>query len=119
VDKDELTKWALKNGWQMIAGNPSLTKPSNPNEAIVRLILKGTVVNLEIKKPIGKWEKVLGVPYNKIEVDDETGMPRDLGAFDADAGEQIPHGVRQTGDPERCRLEPHRHNVRIMIIREE
>jgi hypothetical protein len=79
MDKDELTKWALKSGWQMIAGNPSLTKPSNPNEAIVRLILKGTVVNLEIKKPIGKWEKVLGVPYNKIEADEETGMPRGLG----------------------------------------
>ena len=45
MDKDELTKWALKNGWQMIAGNPSLTKPSSPNEAIVRLILKGGVLN--------------------------------------------------------------------------
>jgi hypothetical protein len=85
VDKDELTKWALKNGWQMIAGNPSLTKPSSPNEAIVRLILKGAVVNLEIKKPIGKWEKVLGVPYNKIEADEETGMPRGLG-FDTISG---------------------------------
>jgi hypothetical protein len=79
MDKDELTTWALKNGWQMIGGIPSLTKPSNPNEAIVRLILKGTVANLEIKKPIGKWEKVLGVPYNKIEADEETGMPRGLG----------------------------------------
>ena len=79
MDKDALTQWALKHGWQMIDGNPSLTKPSAPQQAIVRLILKGTVVNLEIKKPIGKWEKVLGVPYNKIEFDEEGDMPRGLG----------------------------------------
>ena len=41
----------------MIAGNPSLTKPSAPKEAIVRMVFKATVVNLEIKKPAGKWEK--------------------------------------------------------------
>jgi hypothetical protein len=79
MDKDALTQWALKNGWQMIDGNPSLTKPSAPQQAIVRLILKGTVVNLEIKKPIGKWEKVLGVTYNRIEFDEEANMPRGLG----------------------------------------
>jgi hypothetical protein len=79
MDKDELTKWALSNGWQMIDGHPSLTKPSSPKQPIVRLILKGTVVNVEIKKPAGKWEKVFGAPYNKIEADPETGFPRGLG----------------------------------------
>ena len=79
MDKDELTQWALRNGWQMIAGHPSLTKPSAPKEAIVRLALKATVVNLEIKKPSGKWDKVSGSSYAKIEADDETGLPRGLG----------------------------------------
>jgi hypothetical protein len=79
MTKEELTNWALANGWQMIDGCPSLTKPSSPNVAIVRLVLKGTVVNLEIKKPIGKWEKVSGASYSKIEPDPETGFPRGLG----------------------------------------
>jgi len=79
MNKDELTAWALKNGWLDIAGNLSLTKPSRPSEAIVRLVLKGTVVILEIKKPAGKWEKIASVPYSKIEADEETGFPRGLG----------------------------------------
>ena len=79
MDKNELTKWALANGWQIIDGHPSLTKPAPPHPAIVRLVLKGTVVNLEVKKPVGKWEKISGVPYNKIEADPETGFPRGLG----------------------------------------
>ena len=58
---------------------PSLTKPSRPAEAIVRLVLKGTVVHLEIKKPAGKWEKVSSVAYSKLEPDAETGMPIGLG----------------------------------------
>ena len=49
MDKNELTTWALANGWQTIAGHPSLTKPSSPKEAIVRMVLKETVVNLEVK----------------------------------------------------------------------
>jgi hypothetical protein len=79
MDKEALTQWALANGWQMIDGHPSLTKPSSPKQAIVRLILKGTVVNLEIKKPIGKWEKVASASYSKIQPDDETGFPRGIG----------------------------------------
>ncbi|HXJ01983.1 MAG TPA: hypothetical protein VNH44_12230 [Micropepsaceae bacterium] len=79
MDQEELTKWALANGWQMIGGNLSLTKPSSPNEAIVRLIFKTTVVNLEIKKPIGKWEKISSTSYSKIHPDEETGFPRGLG----------------------------------------
>lgn len=79
MDKDELTAWALKNGWQMIAGCPSLTRPSSPKEAIVRMALKATVVNLEIKKPSGKWDKVTGQPYGKIRLDPDTGMPSGMG----------------------------------------
>lgn len=79
MDKDELTRWALANGWQMIAGAPSLTKPSRPKEAIVRIVLKGTVANLEVKKPAGKWEKVAGQSYAKIQADPDTGLPLGLG----------------------------------------
>ena len=79
MTKEELTGWALANGWQMIAGCPSLTKPSAPKEAIVRLVLKGTVVNLEVKKPAGKWEKMSGAPYAKLEADPDDGPPRGLG----------------------------------------
>src|SRR5690606_31912956 len=69
MDKDALTAWALANGWQMIAGHPSLTKPSSPKEAIVRMVLKATVVTLEVKKPAGKWEKVSGAAYAKVQPD--------------------------------------------------
>ena len=79
MEKNELTNWALANGWQIIDGHPSLTKPSSPHQAIVRLVLKATVVNLEVKKPVGKWEKIAGVSYAKIEADPETGFPRGLG----------------------------------------
>ena len=79
MDKAELTKWALDNGWQMIAGCPSLTKPSSPKEAIVRMVLKATVVNLEVKKPAGKWEKMAGLAYAKVEADSDTGLPMGIG----------------------------------------
>ena len=79
MDKDELTRWALRNGWQIIAGCPSLTKPNRPQEAIVRMVFKTTVANLEIKKPAGKWEKVAGQSYAAVQPDAETGLPRGLG----------------------------------------
>jgi hypothetical protein len=79
MNRDELTNWAIENGWRMIANCPSLTKPSSPNEAIVRMVLKATVVNLEIKKPAGKWEKVAGQSYDKIQPDVETGLPIGIG----------------------------------------
>ena len=79
MDKDELTAWALANGWQMMAGMPSLTKPRSPKEAIVRLVLKATVVNVEVKKPAGKWEKVSGAAYGDVQPDPDTGLPRGLG----------------------------------------
>lgn len=79
MTKEELNAWALNNGWRMIGGHPSLTKPSRPSEAIVRLVLKATVVNVEIKKPAGKWEKVSGASYGDVEPDADTGVPRGLG----------------------------------------
>jgi hypothetical protein len=79
MTKDEITAWALANGWQMIDGFPSLTKPAAPHPAIVRLVLKATVASVEIKKPAGKWEKVSGESYSKIAADAETGMPSGLG----------------------------------------
>lgn len=79
MTKDELSAWALVNGWQMMDGYPSLTKPTSPTSAIVRMVLKATMANIEIKKPAGKWEKVSGAPYPKIVPDEETGFPRGLG----------------------------------------
>ena len=79
MDRDELTAWALANGWQIIAGQPSLTKPSAPKEAIVRMVLKTTVVNIEVKKPAGKWEKISGEAYARVLADEESGMPLGLG----------------------------------------
>jgi hypothetical protein len=79
MDKDQLINWALANGWQMIAGHPSLTKPSSPKEAIVRMVLKATVVHLEVKKPAGKWEKVSGQSYATVQPHPETGLPLGLG----------------------------------------
>ena len=57
---------------------PSLCKPNRPAEAIVRLVLKATVVNVEIRKPAGKWEKVAGAPYASVSPD-EDGAPVGLG----------------------------------------
>ncbi len=85
MNKDELTDWALANGWQMIAGCLSLTRPSSPKEAIVRMVFKSTVVNLEVKRPAGKWQKVSGESYAKIKADPDTGLPRGLG-FDTISG---------------------------------
>jgi hypothetical protein len=79
MTKDDITTWALANGWQMIDGFLSLTKPSAPHPAVVRLVLKATVASIEIKKPAGKWEKVSGESYAKIQADPETGMPGNLG----------------------------------------
>ena len=79
MDKDALSNWALSNGWQLIAGHPSLTKPSAPKEAIVRLVLKATVANVEAKKPAGKWERVAGAPYAQVVLDPDGGLPRGLG----------------------------------------
>jgi len=80
MTQEEITAWALKNGWQMMGGNLSLTKPRAHKEAIVRLVLKATVANLEVKKPAGnKWEKIGGAPYGAIEADSEDGPPHGLG----------------------------------------
>ena len=79
MTQEELKAWAAKSGWQMMGGHPSLTKPSAPKEAIVRLVLKATVVHLEVKKPAGKWEKLSGASYAQIVPDDETGVPSGLG----------------------------------------
>jgi hypothetical protein len=79
MTKDKLTAWALANGWQMMDDYPSLPKPRQPEVAIVRLVLKATVASLEIKKPVGKWEKVASESYSKIVPDPDTGMPGGLG----------------------------------------
>jgi hypothetical protein len=79
MNRDELTAWALANGWREVAGVLSLTKPSAPKEAIVRLIFKTTVVSLEVKKPAGKWDKIASAAYGAITADEETDRPMGLG----------------------------------------
>ncbi len=79
MTREELSRWAAANGWQMIAGHLSLTKRSAPKEAVVRLVFKATVVHLEVKKPAGKWEKFTGQSYGDIEADPENGLPLGLG----------------------------------------
>lgn len=79
MTQDEITSWALGSGWQLIGGVLSLTKPSAPKEAIVRLVFKATVASLEVKKPAGKWEKFSAAGYAAIVLDDETGWPLGLG----------------------------------------
>lgn len=75
MNKDELTAWALRSGWRVIGGYLSLAKPKRATEAIVRLVFKTTVVNLEVKTPAGKWEKVSGQGYARIQADPDTGLP--------------------------------------------
>jgi hypothetical protein len=79
MTRDALTAWALANGWQMIAGVLSLTKPSAPREAIVKMVFKATVVGIEVKKPAGKWEKFQSAPYGQIVLDSESERPSGLG----------------------------------------
>ena len=79
MTQDELKAWAMKSGWVVIAGHPSLTKPSSPKEAIVRMVLKATVVHVEAKKPAGKWEKLSGASYGDVVADEESGVPGGLG----------------------------------------
>ncbi len=79
MTKDELTAWALANGWRVIAGHPSLSKPGAAGDPIVRLVLKATVANLEVRKPAGKWEKVAGGSYGDIEPGEDGEMPHGLG----------------------------------------
>ena len=100
MDRDELTKWALANGRQMIAGCPSLTKPSAPKEAIVRLVLKATVVNVEVKRPAGKWQKITSESYSKIEPDPDRTAPRtwvryNFGFHAANGRQQEPGAFRE------------------------
>ena len=79
MTKEELTGWAIANGWRTIAGHPSLTKPGSPNDPIVRLVMKITVATLEVRKPAGKWEKVASQSYAGIAAGQEDGPPTGLG----------------------------------------
>lgn len=79
MTKDELSAWALSNGWQEMGGFISLVRPTKPSEAIVRMVFKATVVQLEIKKPSGKWDKVKSESYDKVAYDDHAELPRGIG----------------------------------------
>ncbi len=79
MTKDELQTWALANGWQLMGEHLCLVRPSRATDAIVRMVLKATVAQIEIKKPSGKWDKVASESYGKITYDDHAEMPMGLG----------------------------------------
>lgn len=79
MTREELTAWALSNGWQQMGEAICLVRPTKPTDAIVRLVFKATVAQLEIKKPSGKWDKVAGETYAKITWDDYAELPTGLG----------------------------------------
>jgi hypothetical protein len=79
MTKEELTAWALSNGWQQIGDSLCLVRPTKPTEAIVRLVFKATVAQIEIRKPSGKWDKVASESYGKIAWDDYAELPTGLG----------------------------------------
>ena len=79
MTSEELKTWALANGWQMMGEHICLVKPTKPSEAIVRMVLKATVAQIEIKKPSGKWEKVASESYAKITYDDYAELPTNIG----------------------------------------
>ncbi len=70
MTQDELTLWAARNGWRVMAGCPSLVKPGRPKDAIVRLSFKVTVVSLEVRKAT-KWEKVTSAKYEDVSLDED------------------------------------------------
>ena len=70
MTQDELTAWAMRHGWRMMAGCLSLVKPGRPKDAIVRLLFKVTVVSLELRKAT-KWEKVASARYDEVSLDED------------------------------------------------
>ncbi len=79
MTKDDITAWALSTGWRIIGGHPSLSKPQKPGDAIVRLNLKATVAQVEIRKPSGKWEKISSASYPAITAGEDGAPPAGLG----------------------------------------
>jgi hypothetical protein len=65
VNQDDISAWALANGWQLLAGCPSLMKPGRRAEPIVRIVFKTTVASLEVRRAT-KWEKVASAKYDDI-----------------------------------------------------
>ena len=70
MTQDELTLWATRNGWRIMAGCPSLVKPGRPKDAIVRLSFKVTVVSLEVRKAT-TWERVGSAKYEDVSLDED------------------------------------------------
>ena len=58
---------------------PQPCEAGRANDPIVRLVLKATVVNLEVRKPAGKWEKVAGESYAHVVQGSEDEPPHGLG----------------------------------------
>ncbi len=79
MTKEELSAWALANGWQLMGEHLCLVRPTRQTDAIVRMVFKTTVAQIEIKKPSGKWDKVAGESYAKIAYDEYAELPSGLG----------------------------------------
>jgi hypothetical protein len=63
----------------MMGDTPCLVRPTKPTDAIVRMVFKATLAQIEIKKPSGKWDKVAAEAYGKITYDDYAELPTGLG----------------------------------------
>ena len=79
MTKEELSAWSLANGWQLMGEHLCLVRPTRATDAIVRMVLKATVAQIEIKKPSGKWDKVASESYAKIAYDEYAELPSGLG----------------------------------------
>lgn len=79
MTKEELSAWALSNGWQLMGDTLCLMRPSKPTDAIVRMVFKSTLAQIDIRKPSGKWDKVAGESYAKITFDEYAELPTGLG----------------------------------------
>jgi hypothetical protein len=55
-----------------------LTKPGASNDPLVRLVPKATLVNLDVRKPAGQWDKEAGESYAHVAQGLEDEPPRGL-----------------------------------------
>ena len=56
MDRNELTAWALANGWQMLAGCPSLTKPQFRAE-VSDVLRKAQLKKIQIAEEKGDFKE--------------------------------------------------------------
>ncbi len=79
MTREDITKWALSNGWRMLDGWPSLSMPSSPSVPSVRMVFHDDAAAIEARMPSGEWTAVTSAAYDSIQADAQTGYPVGLG----------------------------------------